>query len=71
MKNILKIPAFAAVFYFILTWIGFPVAAYIISHVRGITFAAAATMPYLLWTFALGSIVSAVAVYTKTKNSAK
>ena len=61
-------PAFAAAFYFILTWVGFPVAALAISLLRGITFAAAASTPYLLVIFPLGSIISAIQMYFKTKN---
>ena len=70
MKNMIKKnPAFAAAFYFILTWAGFPVAAFASSQLKGITFAQAASTPYMIATFALGSIIAAVQMYNKTKNS--
>ena len=71
MNMIKKNPAFAAAFYFILTWIGFPIAAFVISHLKGITFAAAASTPYLIAVFAFGSITSAFQMYNRTKHSAE
>ena len=68
MNKIKTNPTFAATFYFILTWIGFPVAALATSQLRNITFAAAASRPYLITIFALGSIISAFQMYFKTKN---
>ena len=69
MNILKKSPAFAAAFYFILTWAAFPVAALISSHVKGITFAAACCRPYMITTFALGSIIAAFSMYNKTKNN--
>ena len=70
MKKLLKnSPVFAAAFYFVLTWAGFPIAAFASSYLKGITFAEAATRPYLITTFVLGSIVAAAQMYNKTKNS--
>ena len=63
-------PAFAAAFYFIITWAAFPVAALLASYLKGITFAAAASSPYIVGVFLLGSFISAFRMYDKTKNSA-
>ena len=71
MNMIKKNPTVAAVFYFILTWAGFPIAALLGSYLKGITFAAACCTPYLIATFALGSVVAAVQMYFATKNSAR
>ena len=68
MNKIKTSPAFAAAFYFILTWVAFPVTALIASHVKGITFAAAAFTPYMIGTFSVCSIIAAVQMYSKTKN---
>ena len=62
-------PTFAAAFYFVLTWVGFPLAAFVCSQVRGISFAAAACRPYLLATFVMGSMAAAVSTYFRTKES--
>ena len=64
-------PALAAAFYFILTWTGFPIAGLAVSHLRHISFAAAAFTPYMISIFAFGSIISAVQMYFRTKNSNK
>ena len=69
MNIIKKSPAFAAAFYFILTWIGFPIAAFISGHLKGITFAEACARPYLITMFALGSVIAAFQMYNKTKNT--
>ena len=70
MKNLFKKSlAFAAAFYFILTWIGFPIAALIMSQVRGMTFGAACATPYLIATFGLGSLAAAFSGYSKAKNA--
>ena len=69
MNRIKTNPALAAAFYFILTWAAFPVAGLIASHVKGITFAAAVCTPYIIGSFTLGSIIAAVRMYSKTKNS--
>ena len=71
MNMIKKSPTFAAAFYFILTWVAFPIAAFVSSQLKGITFAEACARPYLITTFALGSIIAAFQMYNKTKNSAK
>ena len=62
-------PAFAAAFYFIITWAAFPVTAWLVSLRKGITFAAAASSPYIVGIFLLGSMISAYRMYYKTKNS--
>ena len=69
MNMIKKSPTFAAAFYFILTWVAFPVAAFISSQIKGITFAAACSRPYLIATFAIGSIIAAFQMYNKTKHN--
>ncbi len=69
MNIIKKSPTFAAAFYFILTWIGFPIAALLSSQLKGITFAEACARPYLIATFALGSVIAAFQMYNKTKNT--
>ena len=55
--------------YFILTWIGFPIAALLSSQLKGITFAEACARPYLIAMFALGSVIAAFQMYNKTKNT--
>ena len=68
MMNKMKTnPALAAAFYFILTWAGFPVAALLRSLIKGTTFTAAASTPYLITIFAAGSVISAIRMYYKTK----
>ncbi len=67
MNKIRTNPKFAAAFYFVLTWIGFPIAALVISYVKGITFGAVAATPYLIITFALGSVVAAFQGYSRAK----
>ncbi len=69
MNKIKTNPTFAAAFYFVLTWVGFPLAAFVSSQVRGITFAAAACRPYLLATFILGSLAAAVSMFFRTRES--
>lgn len=70
MKNMIENnPAFAAAFYFVLTWAGFPIAALISSQVRGISFEVAASTPYILFTFVFGSIIAAFQMYVRTKRS--
>ena len=69
MNIIKKSPTFAAAFYFILTWIGFPIAALLSSQLKGITFAEACARPYLITMFALGSVIAAFQMYNKTKNT--
>ena len=69
MNRIKTNPALAAALYFILTWAAVPVAGLIASHVKGITFAAAVCTPYIIGSFTLGSIIAAVRMYSKTKNS--
>ncbi len=70
MKNMIENnPVFAAAFYFILTWAGFPIAALISSQVRGISFEVAASTPYILFTFVFGSIVAASQMYIRAKKS--
>ena len=71
MNSIKKNPALVAAFYFILTWVAFPVTALIVSHRKGITFAEAAFTPYMIGIFAFGSIIAAVQLYVKTKNRAR
>ena len=68
MNKIKTNPTLAATFYFILTWIGFPVAALAVSLLRDTTFAAAASRPYLITIFTTGSIISAFRMYFKAKN---
>ena len=69
MNIIKKSPAFAAAFYFILTWIGFPIAALLSSQLKGITFAEACARPYLIAMFAFGSVIAAFQMYRMTKDS--
>jgi len=69
MNKIKTNPTLAAAFYFVLTWMGFPLAAFVNSQLRGISFAEAACRPYILATFILGSTVAAVSMYFKTKDS--
>ena len=66
MRNAIKRnPALAAAVNFILTWMAFPVAALLYSHLHDTTFAEAAGRPYLITVFALGSVVGAVSTYRK------
>lgn len=69
MNKINSNPKYAAIFYFLLTWAGFPLAALIRSAIRDITFAEAACTPYMIGIFAVGSIISASQMYWKTKNA--
>ena len=69
MNKIKNNPKYAAVFYFLLTWAGFPLAALLRSVLRDISFTEAAFTPYLISTFAIGSIIAASQMYWKTKST--
>lgn len=69
MDKIKNNPKYTAIFYFLLTWAGFPLAALVRSAIRDITFAEAAFTPYMIGIFATGSIIAAVQMYWKTKNA--
>ena len=69
INTIKKNPVFASAFYFILTWAGFPIAALISSHVKGISFAAACSSQYMIFIFVFGSIVAAVQTYIRVKEA--
>ena len=69
MNKIKTNPALAAAFYFVLTWIGYPIAALLSSYIRGISFTAAATRPYMIVCFVVASIIAAFQMYNKVKNS--
>ena len=67
MNMIKRNPAVAAVFYFILTWAGFPLTALAISQLRGISFAEAVCLPHVILIFSVGSVISAIQMFYKTK----
>ncbi len=69
MNKIKNNPTYMAMFYFFLTWAGFPLAALVRSSIRGISFTEAAFTPYMIGLFATGSIIAAIQMYTKTKNT--
>ena len=69
MNKIKNNPTYAAVFYFLLTWAGFPLAVLVRSSLRGISFGEAACSPYLIAVFAAGSIISAMQMYSRAKFS--
>ena len=69
MNKIKNNPVYAAVFYFLLTWAGFPLAALIRSNLRGISFGEAAFSPYMIALFATGSVIAAIQMYNKAKYS--
>ena len=68
MNKIKNNPTYAAIFYFILTWAGFPLAALIRSLLRGISFGEAACSPYMIVLFAAGSVISAMQMYNRVKS---
>ncbi len=69
MDKIRTNPIIAAIFSFIFTWAGFPAAAFIAGSLRGISFAEAAGRPYTLAIFAAGSVIAAVTMYHRTRES--
>ena len=69
MNNVRTNPTFAAIFYFVLTWVGFPLAAFVSSQVHGVSLATAAGSLYLISTFALGSLAAAVSAFFSTRDS--
>ena len=69
MKKINSNPTYAAIFYFLLTWAGFPLAALVRSSLRGISFGEAAFSPYMIAIFAAGSVISAMQMYNRAKFS--
>ena len=71
MKKINSTPTYAAIFYFLLTWAGFPLAALCRSALRGISFGEAAFSPYMITLFATGSIIAAIQMYNRAKYSKK
>ena len=70
MNKIKITPILAAVMFFILSWTGYPAAALLFSWLNGITFAAAAAMPYMIGFFSLASIFLGYWMYNITKKSA-
>ena len=68
MNKIKNNPTYAAVFYFLLTWAGFPLAALVRSSLRGISFGEAAFSPYMIAIFAAGSVISAMQMYNRVKS---
>ena len=71
MNMIKRNPVVAAVFYFVLTWVCFPLTALLISQLRGITFIEAVNLPSVIYIFSAGSVISAVQMFRKTKNVAR
>ena len=67
MNMIKRNPVAAAVFYFVLTWVCFPLTALLVSQLRDISFIEAVSRPYLIAVFAAGSVISAVQMFNKTK----
>ena len=69
MNKIKNNPTYAAVFYFLLTWAGFPLTALVRSSLRGISFSEAAFSPYMIAIFATSSIIAAIQMYNRAKYS--
>ena len=70
MNKITTNPILSAAFCFILIWAVYPAAALLFSYMTCTTFAAAASMPYIIAVFIMVSIISAQRMYHRTKNSA-
>ena len=71
MNMIKRNPVVAAVFYFVLTWVCFPLTALLISQLRGISFIEAVNLPHLIMIFSAGSVISAVQMLRKAKNMSR
>ena len=68
MMNMIKSnPKYAAVFFFIITWAMFPVAAFLKSIIYGISFGAAASSPYMIAIFSGASCIAAIEMYKRAK----
>ena len=59
-------PTLAAICFFLLTWATFPLVALVRSLIRGVSFAEAATHPYVIMLFVVGSLVEAFTIFRKT-----
>ena len=67
MNKIKNNPTYAAVFYFLITWAAFPVAAFLKSIIYDISFGAAASSPYMIAIFSGASCIVAIEMYNKAK----
>ena len=68
MSKINTNPAVAAIFYFVMTWAGYPLAAMIRSLVKGISFTEAAMTPEVYLVYAAVAIITSVQMYLKVEN---
>ena len=68
MSKINTNPAVAAIFYFVMTWAGYPLAAMIRSLVKGISFTEAAMTPEVYLVYAALAIITSVQMYLKVEN---
>ena len=68
MSKINTNPVTAAIFYFVMTWAGYPLAAMIRSLVKGISFTEAAMTPEVYLVYAAVAIITSVQMYLKVEN---
>ena len=68
MSKINTNPVAAAIFYFVMTWAGYPLAAMIRSLVKGISFTEAAMTPEVYLVYAALAIITSVQMYLKVEN---